>query len=347
MSGPAAKRVGILWRAEPGTPLAESRYEPVRDALVRQGLDVEDVPFSEEDVDTVRTQLLDLDGVLVWVDPVSNGKSRSVLDPLLRETASQGVWVSTHPNVILKMGTKDVLVKTRDMAWGSDCQLYSSLEEMTQQLPRRLAPGPLVLKQHRGNGGNGVWKVEGFGQSPIANLGSPVRVLHAQRDSSVEEMSLDQFLDRCAIYFAASGCMIEQPYQARLADGMIRCYMIGDRVAGFGHQFVTALLAPPEGTIRSPTPPPRLYYGPAKPEFQLIKARLEGGWIGEMQRVLGIDTDELPALWDADFLYGPKDSTGNDTFVLCEINVSCVSPFPNEALEPLAKKVATRLAPSA
>ena len=124
---------------------------------------------------------------------------------------------------------------------------------------------------------------------------------------------------------------------------MIRCYLVGDRVAGFGHQLVTALLPPPEGTTQSPPPPPRLYYGPSKPQFQALKAKLESEWVREMQRLLDIETESLPALWDADFLYGLKDASGEDTFVLCEINVSSVFPFPDEALEPLADAVAKRL----
>jgi hypothetical protein len=32
--------------------------------------------------------------------------------------------------------------------------------------------------------------------------------------------------------------MIDQPYQARLIDGMVRCYVVGDTVAGFGEQLV-------------------------------------------------------------------------------------------------------------
>jgi hypothetical protein len=337
------KRVGILWRGDTTARLAGGRYQAVGDALTRYSLQVTGVPFTEEASDDARKQLLELDGVLVWVDPISSGRDRTVLDPLLREVASQGVWVKTHPDVILKMGTKDVLVKTRDMAWGSDCYSYRTPEEMSEGLTARLAAGPRVLKQHRGNGGNGVWKVERLGDSTETDPGSPVRVLHAQRGSSVEEMPLDRFIDRCAVYFAASGCMIDQPYQERLPEGMIRCYMVGDRVAGFGHQFVTALLPPPEGAIESPPPPPRLYYGPTRPEFQAIKARLEGGWIQDMQRLLRISADELPVLWDADFLYGPEDPSGADTYVLCEINASCVSPFPEEALDPLAAAVAAAL----
>jgi len=56
-----------------------------------------------------------------------------------------------------------------------------------------------------------------------------------------------------------------------------------------------------------------------------------------MQRLLGIDTDRLPVLWDCDFLLGPKDELGKDTYVLCEINVSSVSPFPESAVMPMAR----------
>ena len=51
-----------------------------------------------------------------------------------------------------------------------------------------------------------------------------------------------------------------------------------------------------------------------------------------MQRLLDVDTDQLPILWDCDFLLGPKRDSGEDTYVLCEINVSSVSPFPDSAL---------------
>jgi hypothetical protein len=156
-------------------------------------------------------------------------------------------------------------------------------------------------------------------------------------------MPFAAFVDRCEDYFRHSGVMIDQPYQERLGDGMIRCYLVKDRVAGFGHQFVTALLPLPPGTLQSPVPPPRVYYGPEMSEFQRIKAKLENEWVHKMQDLLGIDYEALPALWDADFLYGPKDASGEDSYVLCEINVSSVAPFPDEALEPLALFVASRL----
>jgi len=48
--------------------------------------------------------------VLVWVNPIEQGLDRSRLDPLLRDVAATGVFVSAHPDVILRMGTKEVLV---------------------------------------------------------------------------------------------------------------------------------------------------------------------------------------------------------------------------------------------
>jgi hypothetical protein len=344
MSG--GPRVGVLWRGERSAAAVEAaaqdRWRPTLAALRDRGLRAEPVVFAEDAIDAVRAQLRQLDGVLVWVDPIMNGVDRARLDALLREVASAGVRVSTHPDVILAMGTKDVLVRTQDMAWGTPCHVYRTLDQLRAELPGRLGLGPRVLKQYRGNGGDGVWKVERL-RTGATGLDAPVRVLHAARGSSLEELPLAEFVDRCGVYFAAAGCLIEQPYQERLADGMVRCYLVGDRVAGFGHQFVTALLPPPAGTRESPAPPPRLYYGPAKPGFQELRRRLESGWVSEMTATLGLTREQLPALWDADFLYGPKDARGDDTYVLCEINVSSVYPFPDEALAPLAEEVARRL----
>jgi hypothetical protein len=60
-----------------------------------------------------------------------------------------------------------------------------------------------------------------------------------------------------------------------------------------------------------------------------------------MQHTVGIDRPLLPLLWDADFLYGPR-TEGIDSYVLCEINVSSVSPFPAQAIERLASAVLAR-----
>jgi hypothetical protein len=335
------KRVAILWRGDREARNREisekSRLFHVFEALSALDIRAEKAVYSEEFEDEVRDQLLRVDGVLVWVDPIMGDRDRTRLDAMLRQVADEGVFVSAHPDVILKMGTKEVLFSTRDMSWGCDTHLYSTAEDLREQLPLRLAEGkPRVLKQYRGNGGNGVWKVE---KHPSDN--TLVRMRHARRGSVEEDIPLDEFLQRCELYFLGPGRIIDQVYQERLTDGMVRLYLVRDKVVGFGHQEINALFpalpgSPPEA---APQPGPRLYYPANKPEFQILKTRMEVEWLPAMQELLDIDNQSLPVIWDADFLYGPKTTSGEDTFVLGEINISAVYPFPESALEPLARDI--------
>ena len=59
------------------------------------------------------------------------------------------------------MGVKEVLHRTKHLGWGTDTHLYRNAAEFDAAFPARLqSSGPRVLKQNRGNGGQGVWKVE-------------------------------------------------------------------------------------------------------------------------------------------------------------------------------------------
>ena len=158
-------------------------------------------------------------------------------------------------------------------------------------------------------------------------------------------MSLSDFLARCELYFKGDGRIIGQAYQPRLPEGMIRCYLVHDEVAGFGHQAINALYPAPPGARpeAAPLPGPRLYYPPSKPEFQALKLQLERDWVPAMQRVLDVATKDLPVLWDCDFLLGPKNQEGQDTYVLCEINASSVSPFPDSAVPMVVNAMLARL----
>ncbi|MEJ0075567.1 MAG: Cj0069 family protein [Alphaproteobacteria bacterium] len=332
-------RVAILWRgdeaARRSAALEISRFKAVFAALADVGIDAEPVVYEDDVVDTVRAQLAAVEGVLVWVNPIHEGRDRARLDALLREVAARGVWVSAHPDVILKMGTKEVLHRTRTMDWGCDTALYRTAEAMRAELPARLAAGPRVIKRNRGNGGQGVWKVE-----TLARSGKPpmVRVLDATKDTP-EEMALDAFLGRCAEYFEA-GCVIDQPFQARLPEGVVRCYMAGDRCAGFGHQKVKALVDTPAGRAGAG---PRLYTSNADTRFRRLRRLMEDEWTPQLMSLLDIQRHDLPMIWDADFMLGPPGTGGIDSYVLGEINVSSVHPIPDEAPAEIARCVAERL----
>ena len=340
-------KLAILWRGDQAARSAatpqNNRFHRVFDELAAIGIRAEPAVFDEAFADAVRDQLLTMDGVLVWVDPLHEGKTRAVLDPLLRDVAARGPWVSAHPEVILKMGVKEVLHRTRHLGWGTDTHLYRTAAALRDELPARLRnSGVRVLKRNRGNGGQGVWKVELLAE-PDAD--SRVRVLHARRGSEVEEMPLTAFIGRCEEYFTADGSIVDQPFQPRLPEGMIRCYMGADKVVGFGHQLIKALIAPPPEGPDSPAaqPGPRIMHGADAAPFQALRARMEREWTPQMMQVLDIDAASLPIIWDADFLYGPRTASGEDTFVLCEINVSSVFAIPDQAPAAIARIVRERL----
>ena len=313
---------------------AESRFAALFDAFAAAGIPAVPAVYNDDFADEVEAQLHTVAVVLVWCNPIEAGRRRDKLDAMLRRVADSGVTVSAHPDAVVKLGTKDVLFDTRDLPFGSDVQRVDSLAQLQLELPERLARGPRVLKQYRGHSGIGVWRVERIAGS------SQLRVRHAQRGSDEEALDMRALCERLAQYFepANGGHMIDQAWQPRIVDGMIRAYLVRDRVAGFGHQPLIAL---------HPTsqPGPRLYYDTAQlPQFDGLKRNLETEWVGLLCDRVGLPRDKLPLLWDCDFMFGEAAADGSERFVLCEINVSSVSPFPPSAIGPIVTAVRSRLA---
>ncbi len=341
-------KVAIVWRGDretraSATPV-NNRYHRIFAELAALAIEVEPAVYAEEFEDEVRAQLTKVNGVLVWVNPLENGRTRGQLDLLLREVEANGCWVSARPDTILKMGVKEVLYRTKALGWGTDTHLYRTREEFRDAFPPQLRSGAArVIKQNRGNGGQGIWKVETIN----GRVGSApnVTVLEALSGSVPETMPLESFMARCEGYFGWGGCIIDQPFQERLPDGMIRCYMSGDKVAGFGQQKIKALIAPPlEGPAVPPVKSgPRMMHGPNAAPFQALRTRMEAEWTPQMMKVLELHANDLPIIWDADFLYGPRTSKGEDTYVLCEINVSSVFAIPDEAPAAIASRTLERL----
>jgi hypothetical protein len=318
-------------RADP----AQSRFVALFEAFAAANVRAEPCIWHDDFADEVAAQLRRVQVVLVWCNPIEGGRRRDRLDALLREAADAGVLVSTHPDTILRLGTKDVLVETRDLPFGSDVQRVDSLAQLAAELPARLAQGPRVLKQHRGHSGVGVWRVE-------RAKGGALQVRHAQRGCADERVDLAALCARLAPYFEAEagGHMIDQAWQPRIAEGMVRAYLVEDRVAGFGVQAVNAL-HPGE-----PTPGPRLYHGPELPAFQSLRQQLESQWIELLRQCVGVPRERLPLLWDVDFMFGERAAGQPERYVLCEVNVSSVSPFPPSSTGPLVAATRAHLARS-
>lgn len=319
-------------RADP----AESRFSALFEAFRVAGVEARPAIYHDDFADEVAEQLRQVQVVLVWCNPIEGGRRRDRLDAMLRDLANAGVRVSAHPDAILRLGTKDVLVETRDLPFGSNVYRVNSLEQLAEELPGRLQRGARVLKQHRGHSGIGVWRVESV--TGDASLGA-LKVRHAQRGCEEERVDLAGLLQRMAPYFepAQGGHMIDQAWQPRLVEGMVRAYLVEDRVTGFGHQAINAL----HPTVQQPGS--RLYNGPDLPEFQSLKQQLESGWIEQLRQRVSLTREQLPLLWDCDFI--PRDSAPGEAqgYVLCEVNVSSVSPFPPSSTKPLVEAAKAKL----
>lgn len=101
------------------------------------------------------------------------------------------------------MGTKEVLVQTKALGCGTECHLYRTVEQFREELPRRLATGATrVLKQYRGHGGFGVYRVAMKDPPPTAGStasASPAAIVHTQHarfGSAPKDMPLGEFMTR-------------------------------------------------------------------------------------------------------------------------------------------------------
>jgi hypothetical protein len=343
----APLKLALVWRGDPSVPDRPTRHsdrlQPLIQALADAGVTTEPVVYFDDTAEAVRDHLLQCDGVMVWVNPLADGHDRSRLDPMLRQVADSGVWVSAHPDVILKMGTKEVLFRTQALGWGADTHRYETFQAFQAQFILRLQPGlPRALKPNRGNDGQGVWKVQLDPESGMGRPGTPDQlsepamvVVQAAANDRVEVVPVSEFIERCRPHFTSAACLIDQAFQPRVSEGMIRCYLSQNKVVGFSEQWARAEAAtaglPALGMDSAKT-----MHGPSATRFQRLRRAMEDAWLPSMLDILDLTPPALPAIWDADFLLGPPNAAGEDSYVLCEINISSVLPFPDTAAASIA-----------
>lgn len=80
------------------------------------------------------------------------------------------------------------------------------------------------------------------------------------------------------------------------------------------------------------------------PEFQQLRHVLESSWIQLLCERVGVTREQLPLLWDCDFMFDEPVPDGGPHFARCEVNVSSVSPAPPTSIAPLVDAMKRRLA---
>lgn len=329
--------VGILLHDSGGAPrnaFTEDKYRLLADHMALAGWKVKTLGYRGDRHEAIFPETVACDTLLVWINPIEPGLDRAGLDAFLRRVADEGVPVSAHPDAILKIGTKDVLVATQALGWSIEAVAYRSFAEFSTEFPARVRrDGIRVLKQYRGNSGDGVWKV-------TAMADGACEVQSATRGATPATLSAAQLLTFFeSAVFSRGSHLIDQRWIPTLPRGMVRAYLCGNRVVGFGYQEINALHpAKPQDDFTRQQPSRRHYYTEECHLFQNLRRLLEHDWVPGLCRCVGLKPEELPLLWDADFLLGdpPRE------YLLCEINASCVSPFPDSAITPLIKEIGRR-----
>jgi hypothetical protein len=333
--------VAILVYGETGSDrnaLTEEKYKDLANSFSSRGFNVRSVLYNDDLAGRLSTDLLKFDAVLIWVNPIEQGKDRKKLDSLLLEISKKGCFVSTHPEVIIKMGTKDILYNTKDMDWGGDTKMYTTYEDFVERFHESLQGSKIrVLKQYRGNGGNGVYKI--MYESAVA-----VKIIHAIAGNEERTLSWVAFINEFKHFFSNNGLLIDQEWNKNIINGMVRCYLSGTKVAGFGYQEINALYELDHITKTYFPPGKRYYFTENCGIFNDLKEIMESRWVPQLRNNLSITEEMMPVIWDADFFINNINNAGSvGKYTLCEINVSCVSPFPSSAIKFIVDEVSTRI----
>ena len=200
-------------------------------------------------------------------NPISDGQDRTTLDAMLRDVASTGA-LGQRPSGRDPQDGREGGPSSHQAPWMGHRHASLSLRP---GVPRRISAEASIGGPARPQAAVAMAAGRLEGRARLGNLGRElVRVLQAVRGSVGEDMSLGDFMTRCEPYFAAEGSIVDQPFQPRLPDGMIRCYMSADKVVGFGHQLVKALIPPPpEGPASEAAQPgPRIMHPASAPAFR-------------------------------------------------------------------------------
>lgn len=320
------KKHVVFLEVREGTDKGPNGYRPdtmpMIESLQKRGWGAEVLFYSDDKKEEIYEHIVaNADAYVSRINP-GNLKDESHYFDMLRRLVDNGVTGMAHPDAMIGYGAKDALVKLRDTALvPTDTYVYYSMIDFKENFPKALATGERVLKQNRGSTGEGIWRVqlmdkEAINDSGSVNLDAMIKCTEA-KDNHVEVRNLEEFMDFCEQYIVGdNGMLVDMKFLPRIKEGEIRIFMINDKPVNVVHKKPSGDVDAFSATLFSGAK-----YRYDKPEDWQDLVDLFLDTLPSITQKLG--GYDLPLIWTADFILD-IDEEGNDTYILGEMNCSCV-----------------------
>ena len=301
---------------------------PIINAIKEQGFNAEAIFFRDEWKDTIYKYILDgADAVVVRINPGNLANGEGKLFDMLRELSDKGVLIMTHPDTMSSFGAKDALSKLADTDLVTDdTYAYYTYDEFEKTFPKSISYGVRVLKQNRGSTGSGIWRVEVVDETLDYKAGDTLPMSTALKcteafDNHVEYKTLGEFIEFCKQYIEGeNGMLVDMRFMPRIVEGEIRILMVASDAIFVVHKKPADTEDAFSATVASGAK--YTYYEPK--EYQKLVDMFTDSLPMIAEKLGGLK--DTPLIWTGDFMLD-TDENGNDTYVLGEMNCSCVGFF--------------------
>ncbi len=321
------KKHVVFFEAEGGTDKGPDGHRrdtmPMVEALRASGWSAEAVYYRDDERDELFDRVVaKADAYVSRINPGTIPGGESAYFDMLRKLCAAGVVGMPHPDAMIGYGAKDALVKLVGTGLvPPDTTAYYTVDDFRSRFPGMLAGGRRVLKQNRGSTGEGIWLVsvdDPRASAPGAAAPADTRVKCVEAvDNHVEHHTLAEFMKHCEQYIVGdNGMLVDMRFMPRIKEGEIRILLVGEKPIFVVHKkpaeaadaFSATLFSGAKYTYDDP--------GKWRPLIDMFLGQLPD----VMQRLGGY---EIPLIWTADFMLDTA-ADGSDSYVLGEINCSCV-----------------------
>lgn len=293
---------------------------PILEWIKKQGFDWEVIFYDENKKDEIYDYVSKKAGVVI--PRVNPGNLKSVDDffVFLNKLSKNGILVNTHPDVMINLNFKDILVKLSNTnLCYDDSYFYHTFEEFKKQFKKNLEKYKFrVLKKNYGSTGEGVWIVELLEDGRLKAIEAVNN--EKKKFDSIEEF--ENFLkdyfedDKDEVYFKWKSGFVDVRFLPRITEWEIRVVIIWEEPKLVVHK------KPAEWEFSATLFSWAKYNSDSvdNPKWKEV-VEITKNAMNDIKEYIW--NREYPLIWTLDYILD-YDENWKDKYVLSEINCSCV-----------------------